>query len=347
MAYKRQRYIFSLFALILFAFSNYCEAGENSGLIILSNDKIEVGILPEIGGRIVLLRKPGFNNILKSDERFWNNPEKQKPEISAFSEFVAVGGHITWVGPQKEWWIHQNLNENRRKERANWPPDPYLIFGKNEIISKSHNSVKMMGPESPVSGVRLLKEISIDDEGIVTVKTTAENIRDEIVQWDLWMLTRLDGFAKAFVPIEENGILELLISETATTEPTPYKVEDKYFTFYPSVPVEPKKEQVQEAHLNASEGYIAGFSEEQMLLIKFEKLDKDLIHSSHGLVELYNSINETGDERLLELEVHGAYKILSPGETMSLTETWELAAYQDKNNAADQIKFLNNFLLKR
>lgn len=319
----------------------------DSSLIILKNDKIEVGILPELGGRIVLLRKPGSKNILKADSTLWHNPGKHKPEISAFSDFVAFNGHITWVGPQNEWWVHQTLNQERKNTKADWPPDPYIIYGKNEIISISDTSLKMVGLASPVSGVRLYKEISINNRGIVTVTTTAENIRKENVSWDLWMLTRLDGFASVYVPIKENGILELLKSESESIEATPYKVVECYFTFNPSLPVKPKVEQVQEAHLYPSAGYIAGFSNEQMLLIRFDKLDFNLIHPKHGLVELYSYINETGTDNLLELEVHGSYKTLAPGERMSLTEMWEVYLFNGDKTSSSQIKFLESIIKKQ
>jgi len=333
-----------IIVLILFLSSSAGGTGNGNGLIILSNNNIEVGILTEAGGRIVLLRKPGQKNILKSDEQIWENPEKHVPEISAFSEFKAFNGHITWVGPQKEWWIYQTLNEERKKTKADWPPDPYLIYGKNEIISQSDTSIKMVGLESPISGVRLFKEISINRFGKVTITTIAENTRDENISWDLWMLTRMDGFAKAYVPVEENGILELIQKETETVETTPYKIEEKYFTFNPSLPLKPKKEQIQEVHLYPSANYIAGFSERQMLLIRVDKLDQNLIHPNHGLVELYNYTNEKVDDNLLELEVHGAYKTLAPGEMMSLTETWELYHYNGGTNTTNQIKFLKDCL---
>ena len=68
--------------LVVLGCKAYLQNNEN--LIILSNKNIEVGILTDVGGKIILLRKPGFKNILKSDEKVWENPEKQKPGISAF-----------------------------------------------------------------------------------------------------------------------------------------------------------------------------------------------------------------------------------------------------------------------
>jgi len=337
----------SAIAVIVFIlYINCCNTWKND-IIILRNDNVEVGILPEVGGRVVLLRKPGMKNILKSDERLWRAPNRYKPEILAFSDFRAFNGHIVWMGPQSEWWIHQDINEARRNRKAVWPPDPYLIYGKYKIISKSNASIKMAGPVSPVSGVRLFKEISIDSSGVVTFMATAENIRKESVSWDLWMNTRFDGFARGYVPIEENGIQEFVKSENKTSEVTPWKIENNYFTFCPSRPEKPKTEQVQEVHLKPSIGFIAGFSERQVLVIRFEKLDQSLIHPEHGQVELYNFVNETGKDRLLELEVHGAYCTLAPGETMTMTENWELLPYNGEANAAAHIEYFEKYLMKR
>ena len=320
-----------------------CRETEKGSLIVLSNSKIEVGILPEVGGRIVLLRIPGYKNILKADEKFWVKPEMYKPEISAFSDFKAFNGHIVWVGPQSEWWVHQEANISRRDNKVNWPPDPYLIYGNYEIITQNENYIKMIGPASPISGVKLIKEISIGESGIVKFKVTAENIREINVSLDLWMNTRLDGFAKGYVPVDENGILELVKNESEVSEVTPYKIKEGYFYFDPSIPEYPRREQVQEIHLDPRAGFIAGFSEQQMLIIRFEKLKRQLIHPEHGLVELYNFINDKGDDTLLELEVHSTYRTLLPGETMSFTEFWELYPSHEDTNANQQIKYLQSY----
>jgi hypothetical protein len=324
---------------ILLCFAG-CKSGNSSALILLRNDRIEVGILPEVGGRVVLLRIPGMENVLKADDRMWCEPEKHKPELSAFSDFKPFYGHIVWVGPQSDWWMHQDLNEARRKAKADWPPDPYLIYGEYEIIEQSDSSIKMVGPASPISGVRLFKEIAIDSSGLVTFTAVAENIREESVSWDLWMNTRFDGYARGYIPIKGNGILDMVLGETETREKTPYRVENGHFAFRPSVPEKPKSEQVQEAHLHPSEGLMTCFGAQQMLLIRFEKLDRNLIHPQHGLVESYSFVNESEDDRLLELELHGAYRTLGPGETMSLTETWEVVPYEGSDNTEEHLAFL-------
>jgi hypothetical protein len=339
-----QYYVIASFVLIIFMCCIRCNNYRESNLVVLSNEQIEIGILPEVGGRIVFLRKPGMKNIFKSDEKLWVNSEKHKPEISAFSPFKAFNGHIVWIGPQSEWWIHQNINKTRRDTEAVWPPDPYLIYGKYKITYQSKSCVKMVGPASPVSGIRIYKEVSINSSGIVVFTATVENIRKDTVRCDIWMNTRLDGFARGYVPLYDNGDVEFVMHENQTRELTPYYIMDGYFTFEPSIPKTPKKEQVQEAHLYPSNDIIAGFNENQMLLIRFIKNKRENIHPEHGAVELYSFINENGNERLLELELHGIYKTLAPREAMSMTETWELFVYNGDNNVKAHIDYLNNIL---
>jgi len=336
-----------LFLILVVILCINCNENKKDKLIILSNDNVEVGVLPEVGGRVVLLRKPGYNNIFKADERLWMDPDKHKPEISAFSKFKAFGGHIVWVGPQSDWWTSQDINKARQNNKADWPPDPYLIYGNYEIISQNNDYIKMIGPSSPVSGVRFVKEVSIRSEGRVNFTATAENIRDENISIDLWMNTRLDGFAKGYVPIDKNGILEFVKRENETSEITPYRIEEDYFYFIPSIPQQPRHEQVQEVHIDPRAGFIAGFSERQMLIIRFEIQKKQLIHPEHGHVELYNYVDEKGEDTLLELEVHSSYRILQPGETMSFSETWELTPYNGETSAANHIKYLQLYENRR
>ncbi len=325
--------------LLILSVFVFCSVKKDD-LIILHNDKVELGILTEVGGRVVLLRKPGLQNVFKSDDRLWRNPKENRPEISAFSDFKAYNGHIVWVGPQSEWWTHQNLNEQRRASKADWPPDPYLIYGKYKVIEQDHSRIKMRSPASPISGIRLFKEISLESDGKVIFTATAENISKDTICWDLWMNTRLDGFAKAYVPVGDAGIREFIHSEDDIKEITPFKIESGYFSFSPSIPTKPKKEQVQEVHLSPLKGFIAGFTGQQMLLIRFDLLDEDRIHPEHGQVELYSFIDSAATDPLLELEVHSEYKSLAPGATMSFTEIWEILPYNGKDNAAEQRKFL-------
>ena len=310
-------------------------------LVILENKKIQIGILPEVGGRVVLFRNKGKKNIFKAHPQQWENPSQKKPELSAFSDFKAFNGHIVWLGPQSQWWTKQNINQERKENKAVWPPDPYLIYGNYKISQKNSQYVKMVGEKSPISGIKMTKEISIVDSNRVLFKAQATNITDSTLKWDLWMNTRLDGFAKCYVPVTENSEIEFIKEETKNRGITDYKNINGYFTLLPS---QPEKKNVcirQEVHIEPQDNFMVGIDSEQVLFIKFNKLKDKFIHEDHSQVELYSYISDNQEENLLELELHGQYTKLRPGETMELTETWYLFELQNCLKQEKQLELIN------
>jgi hypothetical protein len=76
----------------------------------------------------------------------------------------------------------------------------------------------------------------------------------------------------------------------------------------------------QKAFIHPSEKLMVGFSESQAIKISFEYVPPEQIHPDQAAVEIYNMIST--EETLLELEIHGPYLTLQPGESMHLAETW-------------------------
>lgn len=322
------------------------QSDSNTNLVVLKNKNIEVGILSKAGGRVVYLIKDNAPNYLKSDEKYWKDIDQHIPKISEYADFIPFNGHITWVGPQKEWWIHQDLNKQNKFMKAEWPPDPYLIYGENKILELSNNHIKLEGIESPVSGVKINKEIKIDSTGRVFLTSTIINTSAKNVSWDIWMLTRVDAFTNVYVPMENDGLIELVKKADSTTQTTNYKIIDNFLTLTPSIPQLPIKEEVQEFHIQPSLGYIFSFRNNQMLVIKFNMLDKSKIHPFHGQVELYSYVTTNNKENLLELEVHSEYVTLQPDESFSFTEEWGLIDYKGKNSPSEHIEFIRSYLSK-
>jgi hypothetical protein len=307
-------------------------------LILLKNAHIEVGILPGLGGRVVLLRKPGMRSVIKSDV----NDLKERPEISAYGDFKTYNGHIVWLSPQSEWWSQQDINTKRRDAKALWPPDPYLIYGDYKINEHTDTSITMISPESPVSGVQLTKQISFNSEGVVKFEAAAKNIRKEPVSWGLWLNTRLDGFARCYVPADKNDLLKLGVEADGNNKPLPYEFIDGYFTFMPPALKNSLTKYMQKAFINPSETFMVGFSEGQAIKIRFEYVPPEQIHPDQSPVEIYNMVST--EETLLEMEIHGPYLTLQPGESIHLTETWQLFKYDGENVPDSHITFINEKL---
>lgn len=333
--------------LLLISFLFTCNAKQNSGeekLILLKNSQIELGIVPHLGGRIVLLRKPGMDNILKSDPAQWNDP-KARPEISAFSDFKAFNGHIVWLSPQSEWWSKQDINLERRDGRAIWPPDPYLIYGDYQITERTDTSLAMVGPASPVSGVQLTKKILINSAGLVTFETSAKNIREQPISWGLWFNTRLDGFARCYVPADESDLRKLSVTGDEHEIPLPFAFDQGYFTFLPPAMRDASSKYVQKAFLTPNANFMVGFSERQAIKISFEVMPPEQIHPDQAPVEIYNLVS--ANETLLEMEVHGPYRTFQPGESIWMAEAWELFKYDGEATPSAHIAFINEKLKGR
>jgi len=312
--------------------------------LIIRNADIEVIILPYIGGRLVSVKKNNGANILKSDPAMWNDT-KEKPELNAFSDFKAYNGHTVWVGPQCEWWIKQNENKARKDEASMWPPDPFLIYGEYSVEKQTGSSVVLKSPESPFSHIQLFKEYAINPDGSIFLKVIMVNNTKQKISWDIWFNTRMDGMHKAYVPVYDNNEktrIEHVISKVSTE--MPYSIENDFFFYSPIAPPSTFNERSSKAFIYPKEPLIAGFSEENMLLIQFEKHPEKSIHKEQALIEIYNHTEQNPQNSLLELEYHSPYFTLKPDEFAEAHQVWNIYEYKGGNNSNDHINFLNKQL---
>ena len=313
-------------------------------LVIIENGGTRLGILREVGGRIVFFQKDGSKNLLESDPDLWNEPDSQRPVITPFTEWKAYNGHNVWVGPQSQWWTQQSANLTRKNAKAVWPPDPYIILSDYDIVNQTESSITVKSPKSPVSGVQLVKEMSIDKKGKVTFTVTATNIRDEDVSWDLWLNTRVNGYARCYVKCEPFLPNRTKSEVNATNDSVDYTYNNGYFTFHPAMPRNGKEQAFTKAFLFPDKPFIAAFDKGYLFLLRFHDFHIGQIHNEQALVELYNLTTPNGKNTLLELEHHGPYLTLKSGESMTLSETWEAIPYKGGDNDAEHIAFIKKMV---
>ncbi len=349
---NNHKVIILISVLLLFAFTG-CVNKEGvhminknvDKLVTLENSDVRVGILTNAGGRIVLLQKDNGENILKSDPSLWDYMFTTPVRDRIINSKIQFNGHIVWVGPQSEWWAHQNINSELKKNNSRWPPDPYLIYGDYAVIEKSKEKIKLLGPDSEYSGLRLEKTISIDDDGLVKFFVEAENIRNENVAWDLWLNTRIDGLCKAYVPFMNESDIKMEYRTENGFEKMPYQIKDDFFFFTAISPSNGVKKIHGKSLIYPSMNKIFAFTKNEMFAISFSKYDKNLVHPEQGMVEIYNSIDDAGDA-LLELEYHAPYKTLKPGEKMNSNEIWQVVKYYGGENETEHISFIKEYLSK-
>ncbi|MDA3962090.1 MAG: DUF4380 domain-containing protein [Planctomycetota bacterium] len=312
-------------------------AGEEH-LLLLQNHDYVVGLLPKVGGRVVVFRRIDGDNVLLSDPSQWG---QAGPEVSATSSWTTYNGHITWIGPQDDWWTKQDLNTKRKEKASRWPPDPWLVFGDYAISEQSPTSVVLTGPSSPVSGLALRKQYDLRDDGL-HVSVTATNTSDAEVSWDLWSNTRFDARDTAtYVPLPEKGafwIDPFRTNSPLKRGPLFYRIIGTHFT----IPVDSSSSPGVENHnvkyfMDPGAPYLAAVSPSDCF-IKHITIAEGKPAPAHGRVEIYN--HRTARGALLEVEHHGAYTTLQAGDSMSLSERWELHPYTGDTTPEAQAAFV-------
>ena len=315
----------------------------NNKTIILNHKDIELVILPHIGGRLVSINHDDSANILSSDSSLWNHKfDKAIEEYTSF-DILQFRGHSTWVGPQSEWWIHQEIDQEKKNNRDTWPPDPFLDYGYFEILRQTNNSIELLGKKSKYTGVQIKKSYKILDNGFVELKAKATNICNEEISWDLWFNTRLPGNCKSYIPIENNNNLRVEISPE--NEVLEYSIINNFFTFDEQTPSKEFNQVSSKAFIIPKSPYIFSFNAGYLFIIHINIFDKNDVHPEHGMVEVYNAISHNTEDSLLELEYHSPYSTIKPNESIEIEQVWELVKYNGINSRADHVAFIQKWLL--
>jgi hypothetical protein len=320
-----------------------CNPGQDhteSPVLYLQNESLKAGILAEVGGRLVFLGTPGGRNMLKSDTALWTEPAEERIQPSPDSEFKAYNGHIIWLGPQSEWWIHQELNDARKRAKAVWPPDPYLVLTPYKVAERTINSVLLEGPPSPVSGVSLWKRYTLAGSALEIEVTLINNTNHE-VSWDIWSNARFDGNTLFFVPECEEGIIRISTEDSEKSGRLDPDMVDGAFTFASNPPGAGQNSRYAKAFLHPEEGRMVAICGDKMLVMWFDFVEQEQIHPDQGFVEIYKKITTSGSGDLLELEHHSAYTTLQPGESFSLSEKWSVHDCPAGQELKDYLGFYN------
>jgi hypothetical protein len=306
----------------------------------LNNGVIKAEITPEIGGRLVsfsLKDQPNF--LLLADL----NTKNTRPQVTSESDNIGYLGHEMWVGPQSQWWAQQKANAKRAAEKSVWPPDPYLILAKNTVLEQSAERVVLKSPESPVSGVQMVKAYALIPErkNSLKLQVRATNIRKDSVAWDLWFNTRVPSNALVYVPVADAADVLQKNMEDASNAALVYTINDGVLSLDMTPPPAGKVSRKGKLMIQPSQGWMASFRDKQVFIVQFPLQPKSSIHPEQGQIELYNEYNPSNlDDGVLEMEMHAPYKQLAPKEFMIADETWTILEYKGPSTRNAHVAFL-------
>jgi hypothetical protein len=306
----------------------------------LDNGAVQATVTDAIGGRLLSFALAGKPNFLKLDTSAGDPAAK----VDAAMDHVAYLGHENWVGPQKEWWSHQDVNPARAAAHAHWPPDPYLSQARYTITRDNKSGLALTSPASPVNGLQLDKRYSLvpDKPNSLQLDVAATNRRATQVAWDLWFNTRAYGDTRVYVPVaQRDDVRQQVIKPGADLTPLTWTLADGVFSIDMPAAGSDRRHRNGKMLLQPSGGWLAGFHAGQALIIQFALQPRAAIHPDQGQVELYNDyLPDDMSTSLLEMEVHAPYRHLAPGERMAAAETWTLLPYDGPDTRAAHLAFL-------
>lgn len=308
--------------------------GPEDALRFIGNSQVQVGVLPQVGGRVVILRRPGGPNLLKEDRSRWNEPEARRPVVSPQLRWTFYYGQIVWLAPQAAWWTQQDLDPGRRDKATNWPPDPYLVFGPYTVTVHEPERLVLVSPASPVSGLQLTKTLSVGPDGTVVFAVSARNLRTTPVRWALWPNLRLPGRSPCYVPAAAPAD-----RRPDTADPERYPVRDGLVTL-DLAQVAADRRYKSKLQVAPTAPWMAGFVHGTCLVVSYSPTPAAQLPPGHAAVEIYNWIVPEPRDSFVELEHFGPYLELAPQASCALRESWRLFPAGSATTPAQQRQFL-------
>lgn len=318
------RYSFSLFLIFLIAFGCDIEKKEYPEIISLENESLKVFVATHLGGRLIFFGSPDGENFLQVNEKAWTEKSPFPSSDSLKIPFLGYDGMITWLGPQSDWWTQQEVVPDLKRQKAVWPPDPFIIYGEYRVTALSDSSLTLKGPHSSVSGITMTKKFSLTHNRM-DYEVWIENTGRDTVDWDIWTNSRFDVNTAYCIPLNKNNSIRVEDYSENVDDSLQYSTNDDCFNFLlPDTAGLQNRAYKAKAFINGSKGKIIVSGNQEKLIMNFDEVAASDIHPEHGFVEVYVALTSNPSKNLLELEHHSAYQMLAPGEIMKQKQNWIL-----------------------
>jgi Domain of unknown function (DUF4380) len=299
-----------------------------------------VSVVPSLGGRVVGLRAGKGPNLLAWDERYEQGP-LALPSLE--TPFAPWNGRILWVGPQSAWWSDQDLSPERKAAKPPWPPDPFHEAARYEVVERTSTLLVMRGPVSPITGLEFTETVEIVGPRKVRFVAVATNRRVTSVAWDLWPNTRVRPEGWPYVRIGPGSVPRIDGPKGGRAAAYPHRIVDGFLTLPPGVrPAAPAQQLHVKVFLQPASGEIAYFLGVQLLRLQAELVPPERLHPEQAFVELYRGAGADPASDILELEMHGPYVRVGPGESMRFEQTAEVLDYVGAPTAESHVVFLKS-----
>lgn len=275
---------------------------------------VSLGIVPQIGGRIMSLLYQGEELFFVQDE--------YKGEICHFDEgtdlrkekqrmgFRYWGGDKTWVAPQEAWF-------------ADTPP---LVLDSGEYqIQLKENGVKMMSLPCRETGLQIIRDVVIQDEQTIALNQTFRNISSEIVKWGIWNVTQMIRPFAVYLPAKKQQIRVYRGEDLIEHVGHKMSIDDDWVkvvcddnTRFKVGGMIDQGVILALRHTSTNNQKKQG---ETIALVRSFDIAAEAAYAHDAIAEVYNS----AQYNYLEVEVHAPIQALQPDEEYCHSQVWKVA----------------------
>ncbi len=308
---------------------------KESKVVYLDNGTSKIGVLLNAGGRIVALHHKLSENLILADESKWSDDQWEDITLNeqTWWEYPNYHGHAVWVGPQSQWYKHQELYNFMQDK--NWPPDKHLNLTTYTVLKKDAHSISVQSPTSPISGLQFTKTYSIKGNK-VSLHVSAKNVSNKTHKWTLWSLTRVRGDADVWMqPDKKNRYAEY--KDHVGHELIMHKHQE--WLYNENAPLKANERRLGKFFSDCKTPVMAAFDKKHCLIVEFDKVPANQLPDDHSNIEIFQNQNPAENISFIELEHHNPYTTLKPNETMELNETWTVVP-TDADKHDEQLAFL-------
>jgi len=231
----------------------------------------------------------------------------QKEILTQSSEHENFGSTL-WTAPQSDW---------------GWPP--FAVLDSMDYLVEQKGAVlKMTSQPDPKSGFQFVKTWTVAGDNSIRIEYLIRNISEKPQSVGAWDVTRVPCGGIVFFP--DGGPEKVPVSNLKPEL-------QKDGISWNSINKKPIRDNLK-MFSTAKEGWLAYAINGLLFIKQFPDTKPENYSPQQGEVEIY--INN--EKSYIELENHGAYQSLKPGESLSYKETWFISQIPEtvKNEAGNQ-----------
>lgn len=224
-------------------------------------------------------------------------------------------GATLWPSPQSEW---------------GWPPYPVLDSEAYEGGMDPEGSLILVSRPDPASGFRFQKKFTpCRADTSFLIEYTIGNVSPKEKKVAAWDVCRTKG-GVSFFPVGED--VDLPVS---TLKNSSVSEGILWYRFNKDFIPEPQK-----LFSTAQEGWLAHLIGDLLFIKNFPDTQVSELPPGQGEVEIF--VQKGGS--YIELENHGPYTILKPGEHLTYTEKWYLRKVNSASSSSDLVDIVKSIV---